>query len=225
MKKIMIIHLGQGNGTEIVRFLNHELEVLRLGCGGDTPKARELIIENDGLVDAIGLEGMPALLELGAVQREHDDGRTLPASAQTTPVVDGRGIRAGLERWGIILADRAEPGIFSQKRILMVPGVNHNGLAQALSRHSPTVRYADPVIYFALPNFPGIGGKLTLQQAAGPTLEQLKSAPFRRIFAQPGIPGTPRYTESFEWADVIAGDIGAILRYAPENLKHKTDRS
>ncbi len=222
MKKILIIHLSQENGTEIVRFLDKDIEVLRIGCSGDTAKARELIGEYDGLVDAIGLEGMPGLLELGSARREHEDGRTLPDSAKITPVVDGRGIRAGLERWGIILADRAEPGIFSQKRILMVPGVNHNGLAQALSRHSPTIRYADPVIYFALPNFPGLGGKLTLQQAAGPTLEQLKSAPFRRIFAQPGVPGTPRYTESFQWADVIAGDIGAILRYAPENLKHKT---
>lgn len=222
MKKILIIHLNQENETEIVRFLEHKIEVQRRGCSGDMIKTQELIAEYDGLVDAIGLEGMPALLELGSARREHIDGRTLPDSAKVTPVVDGQGIRAGLERWGVILADRAEPGIFSQKRLLMVPGVNHNGLAQALSRHSSTIRYADPIVYFALPNFPGIGGQLTLQQASGPTLEQLKSAPFRRIFAQPGIPGTPRYTESFNWADVLAGDIGTILRYAPETLKHKT---
>ncbi len=222
MKKILIIHLNQENATETVRFLHHDLEVLHLGCAGEPEKARELIREYDGQVDAIGLEGMPALLELGPARREHEDGRTLPAAAGTTPVVDGRGIRAGLERWGVILADRAEPGIFSQKRVLMVPGLNHKGLAQGLARHSPTVRYADPVIYFALPNFPGIGGKLTLEQAAGPTLDQLKSAPFRRVMPQAGIPGTPRYTESFQWADVIAGDIGAIRRYAPDDLKHKT---
>ena len=222
MKKILIINLKEENETEIVRFLNNDIELLRLGGGGDTNKVRGLIKEYDGQVDAIGLEGMPAQLELGSAQRDHEDGRTLAKSTQKTPVVDGRGIRAGLERWGVILADRAEPGIFSQKRILMVPGLNHNGLAQALSRHSSSIRYADPIIYFALPNFPGIGGKMTLSQAAGPTLEQLKDAPFRRIYAQPGIPGTPRYTESFQWADIIAGDIGAILRYAPENLKHKT---
>jgi len=222
MKKILIIHLNQEDETEIVRFLEQDIEVQRRGCGGDTSKAQELVAEYDGHVDAIGLEGMPVLLELGSAQREHKDGRSIPEKAKVTPVVDGRGIRAGLERWGVILADRAEPGIFSQKRLLMVPGVNHNGLAQALSRHSPTIRYADPVVYFALPNFPGIGGKITLQQAAGPTLEQLKNAPFRRIFAQPGTPGTPRYTESFKWADVLAGDIGTILRYAPEYLKHKT---
>jgi predicted amino acid dehydrogenase len=222
MKKILIIHLNQENETETARFLDHDLEILHSGCGGEPDKARELIREYDGQVDAIGLEGLPALLELGPARRKHEEGSTLPDVAETTPVVDGRGIRAGLERWGVILADRAEPGIFSQKRILMVPGVNHKGLAQALARHSPTVRYADPVIYFALPNVPGIGGKLTLEQAAGPTLDQLKKAPFRRILPQAGVPGTPRYTESFRWADIIAGDIGAIRRYAPDSLKHKT---
>jgi len=222
MKKILIIHLNQENKSETVRFFEHDLEIQRLGCGGDPDKARELIHAHDGEVDAIGLEGMPALLELGSVRREHETGCMLADAAEKTPVVDGRGIRAGLERWGTILADRAEPGIFSQKRVLMVPGVNHKGLAQALTRHSPTVRYADPVIYFALPNFPGLGGKLTLDQAAGPTLEQLKNAPFRRITPQVGIPGTPRYTDSFQWADVLAGDIGAIRRYAPQALEHKT---
>ncbi|MCS7040400.1 MAG: serine carboxypeptidase, partial [Caldilineales bacterium] len=82
--------------------------------------------------------------------------------------------------------------------------------------------YADPVIYFALPDFPGVGAKMTLEQAAGPTLEQLKDAPFRRIYPQPGKPGQPRSPDPFRWADLIAGDIGAIRRYAPADLKHKT---
>ncbi|MFN2279838.1 MAG: serine carboxypeptidase, partial [Candidatus Promineifilaceae bacterium] len=150
------------------------------------------------------------------------EGETLPGAAKQTPVVDGRGIRAGLERWGVILADRAEPGIFSEKRVLMAPGINHQGLAQALARHSSTIRYADPVIYFALPTFPGVGSKFTRDQAAGPTLEQLKDAPFRRITPQPGTPGSPRNEEPFLWADLIAGDIGAIRRYAPPELRRTT---
>ncbi|MGB4872027.1 MAG: hypothetical protein WBP47_18370, partial [Candidatus Promineifilaceae bacterium] len=47
-------------------------------------------------------------------------------------------------------------------------------------------------------------------------------ASFRRIRPQAGQPGTPRAAAPFEWADVIAGDIGAIRRYAPAKLKHKT---
>jgi len=222
MKEVLVIHLNEGETEETIAFLGQEVRVRQLGCGGDVERAKELIADFDGRVDAIGLEGMPATLELGPVEQPHEAGRKLAASATQTPLVDGSGIRAGLERWGVILADRAQPGIFSQKRVLMVPGLNHGGLAQALSRRTPYVRYADPVVYFALPQFPGVGTRMTLQQAAGPTLEQLATAPFRRIRPQPGQAGTPRSETPFEWADVLAGDIGAIRRYAPPALKGKT---
>ena len=191
-------------------------------CGGDPERAAQLIAEYDGSVDAIALEGMPAELQLASARRSHEAGARLASTAKITPTVDGSGIRAGLERWGVILADRAQPGIFAQKRVLMVPGLNHSGLAGSLERRASALRYADPAVYFALPDFPGIGGKLTLEQAAGPTLDQLKDAPFRRLTPQPGSPGQSRSSEPFEWADVLAGDIGAIRRYAPSELKHKT---
>jgi predicted amino acid dehydrogenase len=193
-----------------------------VGCGGDVERARALITEYDGKVDAIALEGMPAQLELGTLRRSHAAGSTLASAARVTPVVDGSGVRGGMERWGVTLADRAEPGIWAEKRILMAPGLNHTGLAQALRTHSAVVRYADPLIYFALPDLPGVGSKQTLDQVATFTLEQLRDAPFRRIVPQPGKPGTLRDPKPFLWADVIAGDIGAIRRYAPDKLPHKT---
>ena len=75
---------------------------------------------------------MPAELQLGSVVRRTLVGAELRCVAKQTPVVDGSGIRAGLERWGVILADRGQPGIFAQKRVLMTPGLNHGGLVQAL---------------------------------------------------------------------------------------------
>jgi predicted amino acid dehydrogenase len=222
MKEVLIVHLGQGEEEVTFSFLEQQVRVRRVGCGGDPEQARGLIAGCDGSVDAIGLEGLPAELQLGSVHRPHTVGAELAASAQHTPVVDGGGIRAGLERWGVILADRAQPGIFSQKRVLMTPGLNHEGLAQALRRHTPHIRYADPVVYFALPDFTGIGSWQMMQRMSKPTLEQLKDAPFRRITPQPGKPGAPRSEEPFGWADVIAGDIGAIRRYAPARLARKT---
>ncbi|MGL4651446.1 MAG: serine carboxypeptidase, partial [Caldilineaceae bacterium] len=87
------------------------------------------------------------------------------------------------------------------------------------TRHSPTVRYADPFIFFDLPDVPGVGTRSTLEQAAPGTLSRLENAPFRRLKAQAGEPHHSRAADPFEWADVIAGDIGAIRRYAPQNLK------
>lgn len=222
MKQILVIHLGEGEEEAEIDFLEQKLHLRRAGCTGDPELARKWIEACDGSVDAIGLEGLPAELQLGAARRPHETGASLRAAARYTPVVDGSGIRAGLERWGVILADRAQPGIFSQKRVLMVPGLNHEGLAQALSRHTPHIRYADPVVYFALPDFPGVGSRGMLERVSKLTLEQLKDASFRRITPQAGKPGVPRTPDPFIWADVIAGDIGAIRRYAPEKLSRKT---
>jgi hypothetical protein len=170
------------------------------------------------LVDAIGLEGMPAVLRLGSAQAQHAVGAELPAVARVTPVVDGSGVRPELERWGVILAERAHPLIFNHKRVLFVPGVNHEGLAQALARRSSAIRFADPQLFFGLPDAPGVGSAQTLDQAAAPTLEALKEASFETIA---GITGAPHHQGSFVWADILAGNIAAIRRFAPERLDRK----
>jgi predicted amino acid dehydrogenase len=221
MKHIIVLHLGSENDTRQENLLGHDIEIERIGMRGSYELACDAIARYDGTVDAIGLEDMPSELRLGPARRTHSYGKMLLEAAQRTPIVNGSGVRAGLERWGVILADRAEPGIFSYKRILMVPGLNHEGFAQALWRHTQEIRYADPVIYFGLPNFPGIGSRRLLDRASSPTLEQLKDAPFRRLCPQPGSPGTPRHAIPFQWADVLVGDIGAILRYSPHQLHKK----
>jgi predicted amino acid dehydrogenase len=222
MKKILILNLDDGEENETLTFLGQEIQIHQIGCHGDPEKTKSWIESNDGQFDVIGLEGLPANLQLGSARKLHPIGQSLSKSASVTPVVDGSGAQQGIERWGIVLANRVQPGIFSQKKILMVPGLNHQGLAQALSGHSQFIRYADPVVYFALPQFPGVGSRLTLDRVAGLSLEQLKDAPFRRIFPRSGQAGTPRSAEPFHWADVLAGDIGAIRRYAPFDLQHKT---
>ncbi len=222
MKKVLVIHLNDFEYDEDVTFLGQDLQLLHRGSGGDPDRIRALLTEFDGTVDAIGLDGMPSELRLGGTKRPHELTATLHAAALSTPLVDGGGVRPGLERWGVILADRAQPGIFAQKRVLMTPGLNHSGLAQALERRGSAIHYADPVIYFGLPAVPGVGGKTTLAQTAARTLDQLHDAPFRRIHPQVGEPGQPRSPQPFAWADVIAGEIGAIRRYAPTELKGKT---
>ena len=108
MKKIAVIHLGTDSATETITFLDQDVEITYAGCKGVEAEAQQLIQKFDGQVDAIALDGLPALLELGSARETHAIGHQLPALAQKTPVVDVRGIRDGLERWGVILADRAQ---------------------------------------------------------------------------------------------------------------------
>ncbi|MFZ1401338.1 MAG: hypothetical protein WAS33_30820, partial [Candidatus Promineifilaceae bacterium] len=221
MKQIAVLHLNRPETAETVTFMGQPLHIYHLNCANDLEKARELIARYDGQVDAIALDGMPAELELGPVRRAHGEGAGLTAVAHQTAVVDGRIIRAGLERWGMILADRAQPGIFSRKQVLMTPGLNHNGMARAFERHGCDLRYADPFIFFNLPKVPGIGLRQTRNQAAPFTLDRLKDVPYAQLYPQAN--GQPAVNQApFDWADVIAGDIGTIRHFAPATLKRKT---
>lgn len=222
MNKILVIHNNDLCEDSKIYFLGNDVAIHRVGSHGDPDRIEAIIAEADGKVDVIGLEGIPARLRLGGASCVHEMGEHLLTVAKKTPVVNGDEVRAGLERWGVILTDREEPGIFSQKHVLMVPGLNHDGLEQALLKHTKNIRYADPLVYFALPDFPGVGSRTMLERVARPTLETLKDAPFRRIQPVPGTPGVPRAEEPFRWADILVGDIGAIRRYAPQKLAHKT---
>ena len=221
MKKALIIHLNEGEERFTARVLGRDLEILHIGACGDPERVRALLREHDGKVDAIGLDGYPQELNLAGYRMPHEIGRAFPQEAPNTPVVDGSGVRHALESWSLILAERAQPGLFSKKHVLMTPGLNHHSLVRGMRRYTDDIRYADPVIYFALPDFPIFTSPNLAGRIAIPTLEQLKDAPFRRIIPQPGEAGTPRAAKPFQWADVLAGDIGAIRRYAPKNLKRK----
>lgn len=201
-----------------VQLLDRTVRIRRVAVP-ELTQVEALIREHDGQVDAIALEGMARWLKLGRRREEHRDLAPLFALAKQTPVVDGDGVRDALERWAVRLVSEKHPGTFSYKRVLMVPGLNHRGLAQALGSYAEEVRYADNVVYFALPGT--IRSLAALERYAGPALRQLRHAPPRRLWPVPGQPGHKRTEAPFRWADVLAGDMGAIRRYAPTDLKHK----
>lgn len=218
---IAILHLrALASYQETISLLGHEITLQHVGCDGDMDIVAARIAELDGQVDAIALQGISRILKLGNEKVVHSEASRLFDQARQSPVVDGGGVRAAMERWAVRLAAEAQPGIWSRKRVLMVPGLNHSGLAQALNQYTEELRYADPAIYFALPAAPMVGGML-LGAAGSFTVSQMQDFPFRRLFPEAGEPGQPRSAKPFEWADILAGDVGAIRRYAPESLKRK----
>ncbi len=225
MKQILWLDLGVGDETRVVSFAGQSVGLHRVGTDGNLELTRQLLRQADGQVDAIAaiaLEGMPAQLKLGAATHAHPEGVALREAVKLTPVVDGSGVRDGLERWAVMLADRAQPGIFAEKYLLMAPGLNHSGLTDEIAKHSPALRFADPFVFFNLPDFPGVGSRSTLEQVSNATLEQLAHLPFKRVHPLAGTPRTHRAESPFHHADVLVGDIGAIRRYAPHELKRKT---
>lgn len=224
MSKIAVIHFQETFTPydETVTLLSRPLTLHHVACSGDVGAVCAYIQQFDGQVEAIALQGLTRHLNLGAETVEHEEATKIFALATQTPVVDGQGILPTMERWALRLANEQEPGIWSQKRVLLVPGLNHEGLAQTFPLHSAELMYADPMIYFALPTAPGVGSPETVDPAAKRTLPQLREFSFSQLFPPAGTPHQPRSPKLFEWADVLAGDMGAIRRYAPEQLPRKT---
>ena len=210
------------NRIESLRFRGKAIELETVSCDNDLDRARELIRCHQGAVQAVALNRMPVTLRLLGAQASHRLTESLRSASKRTPVVDGLGIRDALERWGVTLADRAQPGIFADKRVLMVPGLNHSGLAAAFVSHGCEVRYADPLVFFGLTRFPGMASRTTLEQAATSILETLRCDPLARLYPAPEPRETHGQARLFRWADVLAGDIATIRRFAPPELRHKT---
>lgn len=202
-----------------VHLLGHALQIRRVAVA-DPAWIEELIRRDDGRVAAIALEGMARFLKAGRRREEHVGLAPLFRIASRTPVVDGSGLRDAMERWAVRLVSDSHPGTFSYKHVLMVPGLNHSGLAEALMEYTDQVHYADNIIYFALPV--AIGSLAGLNRYAGPALRQLRHAPPRRLWPTAGQPQRRRTMAPFQWADILAGDAGAIRRYAPADLRGKT---
>jgi len=221
-KWILVIHPGSGNRAETLSCLGQPVTVRRVGCEGSIDQALALVVEHDGVADAIALEGIAARLQLGSMRAWHETGSRIVRAAKRTPVVDGSGVRASVERWGVVLAERAEPGLLSNKRVLMVPGLNHAGLAEALGRRSAELRYADPMLFLGLPTATGSAGGAIARPAVAATLGLLRRAALGRLLHTPER-GRPRRARSwFRWADVLAGEASTIRGYAPDSLAGKT---
>lgn len=221
MKRLLLIHTGNGQRTAVLPFLGDAVQITVAGSLGDPEQAHKLVRAYDRRVDAIAIDGFPFALRLGAAVHRDTLGAFLAAAAHV-PVVDGGAIRDSLERWGLTLADRAQPGMFSNKKVLLVPGVNHVGLVQALARRSRSLRYADRIIFFERRDLAGFGRRRAIEKHAAAILQRLVHLPPGRLAPPPGRDRAPAIAAPFRWADVIAGDVGAIRCYAPGRLDGKT---
>jgi predicted amino acid dehydrogenase len=222
-KEIVSISLGPPSRDYemAIRMFGEEIRVRRLGTDGDVRRARDLVGQFDGQVDAIGLGSMNVTFRVGRRTFVHDQIQKVAASATTTPVVDGSYLRGTLERWAITQVAGQQPGIFSQKRAFVVSGLDRYALAQVLGSLAHQIRFGDPIFHFNLPFALSSLGQL--ERYAELVLPALCRAPYGRFFpggAQHAL-RTPRGVKYFDRAQIIAGQFDYIRRFAPYNLEGK----
>ncbi|MEG1413055.1 MAG: quinate 5-dehydrogenase [Acidaminococcaceae bacterium] len=223
MKKVLSISLGSSSRDKVVvqKFKNETIRIERRGTDGDKAKTQALFAAYDGKVDALGLGGTDLYIYAGGKRYEFRESAQLISQVRSTPVVDGSGLKNSLERQ--LVAKLEKRGIikFSDKKVLLVCGVDRFGLAEALAEAGAQITFGD-LIYGLGWNKP-LKSLTTLAQFAGVLAPIITKLPVSWFYpmGESQTQRTERYPEYFAANDIIAGDFHFIRKFMPDHLPGK----
>lgn len=223
MLDVVSVSLGSGNRDtdQVVELLGRQVRLRRIGVGGDLSRARSVIAELDGKVDAIGLGGIDLYVAIRGRRYYFRDALAMARAARSTPVVCGAGLKNSLERLAVhALTPRLSLG---EKSVLMVSAVDRFGMAEELSKSARSVLFGDVIFALGLPvPLRSIG---ELERLAHLLMPVVSRVPFRWLYpvgaAQEKAPDERKFARYYAEADVVAGDWHFIRRYAPADLTGK----
>lgn len=224
MKRVVSVSLG--SSTRDHRFeteiLGQRILIERIGTDGDVRRAKELLHELDGKVDALGIGGTNLYLRAGSRRYLVRDTAKMIEDVKHTPFVDGGGLKVSWERW--LIADYLpnRKGIsFRDRKVLLVSSVDRYGMAEAFKEAGADVIFGDFIFALGIP-IP-IKSLTTVKILAALLLPVLTKIPIKFLYPtgkkQEEI--TPKHGRYYDWADVVAGDFLLIRRFMPDNLHGK----
>jgi predicted amino acid dehydrogenase len=222
-KEIVSVSLGPSSRDYefLTQVFGEDVHVRRIGTDGNADRARDLVAQFDGRVDAIGLGGMALYFKVGRRTYVHQQVQHIAAAAHKTTVVDGVHLKETLERWAITRLAEQHRDLLRQKRIFLVSGIDRYGMAEVLDGLTPHLLFGDPIFHLNLPF--ALHSLDQLEKYARLVLPALCRAPYGSM-CPTGLDQqlrTPRGVRYFDEADVIAGNFAYIRRFAPENLHGK----
>ncbi len=226
IKRIVSVSIGSSTRDHSVttELLGIPFEISRRGTDGDLRRAKEILKELDGKVDAIGLGGLDVYLYSKTKRYALRDGLKLLQLVKHTPVVDGSGLKNTLEREIIRMLASDELIPLKGQKVLMVCALDRFGMAGALEEAGAQVTYGD--LIFSLNLDQPILSLDELAQRADKLLPDFCKLPISMLYPtgkkQADIEPTPLTDKYYQEADIIAGDFLFIRRHLPDRLEGKT---
>ncbi|MBI5832941.1 MAG: quinate 5-dehydrogenase [Armatimonadetes bacterium] len=214
---VVSVSIGSSSRDKIVEtdLGGRHLVIERRGTDGDLERARQLIAELDGTVDAFGLGGTDLYLVAAGRRYTIRDAARIASAAKLTPVLDGSGLKGTLEPAAVAHLERSGQLDLAHSKVLVVTAVDRFGMAEALAEHAQQIVIGDLMFNLGLPI--AIRGMATLQLVAKAVLPLIVRLPFKMLYPtgekQTAI--TPKWGKWYAWADVIAGDFHMIRRFLP----------
>jgi len=223
MKRAVSISLGSiiRDKQVTITLFGQEVSIERIGTNGDVDEAIQLYNQMDGEVDAFGVGG----IDLGLVVADRYyplyQAQKLVAGVRRTPVVDGGGLKATLERGIAQFMEREIGDQIHPKRVLITAGVDRYGSAVSFAEAGYELICGDlgfalgiPIPIRSLPALrlvarliAPIAGRLPLEFLY-PTGEKQEEI-------------VPKFGKWYAWATVVSGDCLYIKHHMPERLDGK----
>ncbi len=222
MKKIVSISLGSSKRNHRVELdiLGEKVSLERIGTDGNFSRMFDLIKEQDGQVNAIGLGGISLYLFAKNKRYIIKDALKLKNLVKKSYVVDGALIKNNWENK--VVFTLFNQGIINNKtKTLVVSAVDRYSISEALSQIGCPLIFGDFLFALGLP-FP-LRTLKSVDIVASLLLPILTYLPMSFLYpvGKKQDESEPRFTHYFDWADLIAGDFHFIRRYSPLDLKGK----
>ncbi len=221
MKRVVSISLGSSKRNKRVETTIRDEPIVleRIGADGDQKRMRELFLEYDGQVDAFGFGGADLGLEVNNRYFPLHSVASIVAGTQS-PVVDGGGVRAVVER---NTAQRLQ-GLLPPhpKRVLICVAVGRYAMVRGFLDMGYQPLFGDLAFGLGIPVF--LRSLSTLHLLARLLLPVMARLPFPWLYPtgeqQEKI--VPKYGAQYRWASVIADDFHYIRQHLPSSLEGKT---
>ncbi|NTW09628.1 MAG: quinate 5-dehydrogenase [Anaerolineaceae bacterium] len=223
MKTAVSISIGSSkrNKKYPLHILGQDVSIERVGTDGDMGKAAQLFHEMDGKVDAFGVGGADLGFLIGEKFYRMHSVTKLTRGVKTTPVVDGNGLKATLEYKVRPLLEKELAERITGKRVLLTAGIDRWGLSRAFLDLGYECVFGDLMFGLGLP-IP-LRTEKSLRGLVHILLPVVSHFPFSWLYpiGSEQEKHTPKWSDYFDWASVIAGDCHYITRYMPPRLDGK----
>ena len=224
MKHIVSVSLGSSvrDHKAETSFFGEPFIIERRGCDGDMRKAKSILAELDGKVDAIGLGGLDVYLSSRKGRYALKEGLALLEILKKTPAVDGSGLKNTLEPEMLSYIEKDERFPLKNKNVMMVCAMDRLGMAEVFVEAGAKTLFGD--IIFALGKDQPIYSLDELGDIADKIIPELSKLPLAFIYPmgkKQTLPPENKYPQYYEWSDYIAGDFHFIRKYMPPRMDGK----
>lgn len=223
MKRVVGISIGSSTRDHqvTVELLGERVQIERIATDGDIEKAARLYAQLDGQVDAMGVGGTDLALRIADKVYPFPRMLRMVAGATRTPVVDGAGLKHTVERRVMQYVERELGEHISPKTCLVTSGADRYGMAQSAVQAGYETLFGDLMFGLGLPiPLRSLAGLQWMGRIIGPIVTRL---PFEWLYpvGDKQSEVVPKWTRTYRWASVIAGDFHYVHRHMPADMSGK----